>query len=109
MDKTRVAISIAGQELKVAGGDSEKYIKQLANFVNAKIEEIQKEYPSMGNGTCILLAMLNMADELQKLRLDYDALDQRISQLMDMPKNTGVSTGVPVKRPFETKQTVGVK
>lgn len=47
-----------------------------------------------------------MADELTKLRSDYEALDQRISDLREMPKRNGASA--PVKRPFAAKQETGV-
>jgi len=48
-----------------------------------------------------------MADELHKLRADYDALDQRIAQLRDMPRVAAPVS--PVKRPFESRQPVGTK
>lgn len=107
MDKTRTIITIAGQDLKITGDESEKYIRQLSDFVNGKIYEVQRLYPTLSTGTCVLLASLNMADELHKLRSDYEALDQRINQLMDMPK-AGTGPSAPVKRPF-ARETVVTK
>ena len=107
MEKTRTSVVLAGQEFKLTGTESEEYIKQLSDYVNGKINEIQRTYPNLSTGNCVLLASLNMADELHKLRADYDALDQRIAQLRDMPR---VAASVsPVKRPFESRQPVGTK
>ncbi|MDO5112501.1 MAG: cell division protein ZapA [Clostridia bacterium] len=100
MEKTRTVVNLGGQDFKITCDDSEAYIKELAKFVNKKIEEIQYQYPALSTGNCVLLATLNMADELHKLREDYDALDSRISQLREMPRSG--SAAAPVKRPFES-------
>lgn len=107
MEKTRTSVVLAGQEFKLTGSESEEYIKQLSDYVNGKINEIQGLYPNLSTANCVLLAALNMADELHKLRADYDALDQRITQLRDMPR-TAVPAA-PVKRPFESRQPVSTK
>lgn len=107
MDKTRTVVRIAGFELKLAGNESEAYMQELAAYVNTKVDEIAKMYPSLSTGNCILLASLNMADELHKAKEDYEALDSRIKQLSTM--RSGTSSVVPVKRPFETKKAETVK
>lgn len=107
MEKTKISIVLAGQEFKLAVSESEDYILQLAGYVNQNVEEIQQRYPNLSTANCVLLASLNMADELHKLRADYDALDQRITQLREMPRSTVPQS--PVKRPFEARQPVGTK
>lgn len=107
MDKTRTIVRVAGQELKLAGFESEAYIQELASYVNSKVEEISKMYPALSMSNCVLLASLNMADELHKAKEDYEALDSRIKQLSGMQRNN--SAQVPVKRPFETKKPETVK
>ena len=102
MDMNRTVIRINGQEFKLAGDESPEYMTGLADSVNSRIIEVQKQYPMLSSGNCALLAMLNMADELHKLRDDYDALDKRIAQLREMPRAS--SPSAPVKRPFETRQ-----
>jgi len=104
MDKTHVTINIAGQELRLSCDESESYIKGLAKYVNDKMDEVQRAYPTLSTANCMLLASINMADEYHKLREDYEALDSRISELRDMPRQSA-----PVKRPFETRQTTSVK
>ena len=97
MDKTHVTINVAGQELRLSADDSEGY-------VNDKVDEVQRSYPNLSTANCLIMAALNLSDELHKLREDYDALDSRISELREMPRQQS-----PVKRPFESKATAGVK
>ncbi len=96
MEKNHVTAHIAGQDFRLSSQDSEEYVRKIANYVNEKIEEIQRAYPTLSTGNCVILAALNLSDELHKLREDYNALDSRISELRDMPRQS-----VPVKRPFE--------
>ena len=95
MDKTHVKINIAGQEFRISCDDNEIYVSKISAYVNRKVDEVQKLYPTLSTGNCVMLAALNLADELHKLKEDYEALDSRISQLREMPRQT------PVKRPFE--------
>jgi len=104
MDKNRVTVYIAGQEFRLACDDSDEYIRRVAGYVNEKVEEVQGQYPNLSTANCLILTALNLSDELHKLREDYDALDSRISELRDMPRQS-----TPVKRPFESKTAVTVK
>ncbi len=104
MDKNRITVSIAGQELRLACDDSDEYIRRVAGYVNEKVDEVQSQYPNLSTANCLILAALNLSDELHKLREDYDALDSRISELREMPRQS-----MPVKRPFEAKTPTGVK
>ena len=99
MDNNRTIVRIAGMEFKLTGDESQQYMDSLAEMVNAKVDEVKRTYPMLSTGNCVLLAALNMAD-------DYEALDQRISDLREMPKRSGASA--PVKRPFAAKQETGV-
>ena len=104
MEKTRTRVMVAGQEFRLAGDGSEDYIRDLADYLNKKIEEIQRANPSVSTGNCVILAALQITDELKQLRVDYDALDSRIRELCEMPRAKAAAT--PVKRPFETRQRV---
>lgn len=104
MDKTHITVEIGGQSFRLAAEESEVYVRNIAKYVNDKIEEVQRAYPNLSSGNCVLLAALNLSDELHKLREDYDALDSRISELRDMPRQSA-----PVKRPFESGKTLQPK
>ena len=101
MDNNRTIVRIAGQEFKLTGDESQQYMDSLADMVNARVDAVKRTYPMLSTGNCVLLAALNMA-ELTKLRSDYEALDQRISDLREMPRRSSASA--PVKRPFAAKQ-----
>ncbi len=101
-NNNRVRINIAGQELRLSGDESEQYMRTLAGDINARIDKIQRQYPTLSTGNAVLLVCLNMADELHKLRSDYEELDSRIAQLREMPRCA--SPAAPVKRPFEARQ-----
>lgn len=104
MDKTHTTVHIAGQDFRLAGDESEAYIRRIAGYVNEKIDEVQRNYPTLSTGNCVILAALNLSDELHKLREDYDALDSRISELREMPRQSA-----PVKRPFEGSKALQSK
>ena len=110
MERTRVTLNIAGQEFRLSGGETEEYMRSLANSVNARIDEVQQQYPQMSTTRCTLLAMLNMADELQKLHDQYNEVDKKISELREA-RSGEARAAAPVKRPFERagdKKPVGV-
>ena len=112
MDRTKVTLNIAGQEFRLAGGESEEYMRSLAADLNGRINEIQQQYPQMSTTRCTLLAMINMADEMHKLRSDYSELDKKIAELRAVRSAEPARPAMPVKRPFERaekdKKPVGV-
>ena len=102
MDKTRTTVRVAGQEFKLSGDASEEYIQTLASYLNKRIDEIQRANPSVSTGNCVILAALQVTDELHQLQSDYNALDSRIKELCEMPRTNAPQA--PVKRPFEARQ-----
>ena len=107
MEKTRTVVRVAGQELKLSAAESEDYMQMLAKYVDRKYDDVQSAYPNLSTVNCLVLASLNMADELHRLRAEYDALDSRIAQLREMPRQR--APAAPVTRPFESKQPTTVK
>lgn len=104
MDKTHITVQICGQDFRLAADESEVYVRKIAKYVNKKIDEVQRAYPNLSTVNTAILAALNLSDELHKLQEDYDALDSRISELRDMPRQSA-----PVKRPFESGKTLQTK
>ncbi|OQB23869.1 MAG: Cell division protein ZapA [Firmicutes bacterium ADurb.Bin182] len=107
MDKTRTVVHIAGQEFKLTGYESEEYIHKIAIYLNRKIEEVHKLYPTLSTTHAAIMAALDITDEYHKLKEEYAALDERISQLRAMPRANAPSG--PVKRPFEEKEKAGAR
>lgn len=100
MDKIKTVICLAGQEFRIKVGDDEAYVQQLADFVNGKIDSVQSVYPQLSSNQSALYALLELADEYQKLKKNYEELEGRISQLRDIPRTS--PSVMPVKRPFES-------
>lgn len=77
VDKTRMTVTLAGSSFNIVSTDSVEYMRKLEGMVNRRIEAVRKQYPSLSGNRCTLLAMLNMADELEKLRAEEAARTQR--------------------------------
>ena len=108
MEKTRMTIALAGQEFRISSENDSEYVKALANQVNRRIREVRDQFPDQSTSRCALLAMLSMADEINKLRTESDEVDRKISELRNMREAGETSVKAPVKRPFERRKPVGV-
>jgi cell division protein ZapA len=80
--QTRVTVTIAGEEYTIKGNESAQYIEELARFVDKKIAEIQTRYPRLSKNKAIVLASLNIADEMFKLQVEQNELMRIIEEEM---------------------------
>ena len=108
MEKNSVRVQVAGQEFCLAGAEDSAYIQSVANYTDEKILEIQKANPNLSTSACVLLASLNLADELFKLRQQYSELDHRIAELRTIAvpaapvkPTRGRPAKTPAKHPFD--------
>lgn len=108
MEKTKATVRICGQEFRLSANESAEYLKKIADYVDQKAEEVQRAYPRLSTTNCVLLAALELSDELHKTKEKLAALDSRIDQLRNLPRTQSEYTG-PVKRPFESKTPTTVK
>ncbi len=81
MKKVKVTVSIADQLITLCGTEDEGYIEGVAAYVDTKMRELQRTNPALSTSACVMLAAVNITDELFKLRQQYAELDQRISEL----------------------------
>lgn len=75
-----VEISILGHKYTVKGDAHEEYIKKLALYVDEKLQEIHASNPNMTPLKASILASLNIADELHRLKEDHDRSAQIIEE-----------------------------
>jgi len=61
-------VKILGQRYKMRSDEGEEYLNSLADFVNEKISEVQKSTKTVATHNLAILAALNIADTLFKLR-----------------------------------------
>ncbi len=79
-----VEISILGQKYTIKGDAHEDYIKNLAAYVEEKLQEIHAGNPNITPLKASILASLNIADELHKLREDHNRAAQTIEEKADV-------------------------
>lgn len=65
-------VKILGQRYKIRSDEGEEYIQRLADFVNGELAEAGKASRTVATHNVAILAALNIADSLFKLR-DEDA------------------------------------
>lgn len=82
MEKSHVILNLARQDFRIVCQETPEYMKALEGAVNSRIERIQKKYPSMSTMRCVLLAMLDMQDDLYKAGLEGDFV-----QITQSPEN----------------------
>jgi cell division protein ZapA len=80
----KVTVNIYGQEYTIKGQESEEYIKDLADLVDEKMREIGSKNSHIPSIKVAVLAALNMADELKKIKHEYEWLLQLIEEEKSM-------------------------
>jgi cell division protein ZapA len=73
-------VYILGQKYTVKGDADEDYIKKLASYVDEKLKEVYGSSPSITPLKAAILASLNIADELYKLREAQESITRNIEE-----------------------------
>ncbi len=76
-----VNVEIMGQNLVVASDGGDEWAKTLAATVDERIRTIRANSQSVNSVNLVILAALNFADELERLRRDHQALLSRLETL----------------------------
>lgn len=76
-----VNVQIMGLNLAVASNDSDEWVKTMARTVDERIRQIQQGSRIANSINLAILAALNFADELERLRKDHRELIERIEVL----------------------------
>ncbi len=84
-----VRVSIFGQEYTVKAPADASYIKNIAEYVDKKMREVQGELSTEHSSTRIaILAAMNIADELFTIRRNQDVsaedVDDKITSLIEL-------------------------
>ena len=110
-EKKKIDLCLSHQNFRILSDESAEYMKKLESSVNERIEAVQRQYPSMNAARCALLAMLNLEDELQKTKQNFETLESKILQLRgiqrSVPSAQPARTAAPALKD-ETKKPVGV-
>ncbi|MBF0539268.1 MAG: cell division protein ZapA [Nitrospirae bacterium] len=76
-------VYILGQKYILKGEEPEDYIKELALYVDKKLQEIQRSAPMANQAKTAILAALGIADELFKLKEAHESLTKNIETSTD--------------------------
>ncbi|HEY5525338.1 MAG TPA: cell division protein ZapA [Clostridium sp.] len=89
----KVTVNINGREYNLKGMENEKYLKEVAEYVDSKIKEITSKNSFLSTGDAGVLTAINIADELYKvdteaneLRKAKRSLEERNQTLSDTIK-----------------------
>ncbi len=76
-----VNVEIMGQTLTVMSDGGDEWARALAATVDEKISYIRANSRAVNSVSVAILAALNFADELERLRRDHKALIEQIEAL----------------------------
>ncbi|MGE4273765.1 MAG: cell division protein ZapA [Desulfitobacterium sp.] len=77
-EQEKVIVEIYGEKHVVRGKESSDYILKVAHEVDKKMRLIAQRLPRLAVHQIAILAALNLADELEKLREEQETLLQLI-------------------------------
>lgn len=72
--KIKIPVDIYGEKFTLKGGHSAQDMRNLADYVDRKMQQIGTRNTRLSKSHVAILTALNIADELQKLQDDYDSL-----------------------------------
>lgn len=75
-----IEVQILGQNYSIKVDEDEVYVKSLARYVDEKLREIYNTTPTVKQLKAAIMASLNIADELFKLRAKQEELDRLIEE-----------------------------
>ena len=78
-----IQVEIFGQSYNIKAGNDRDYIRELAAFVDARMKDVQKGTGTSDGYKIAILAALNIADELNRLRTQHDALERSTAVSLD--------------------------
>ena len=75
-----VKISLAGQKLSLRTDAKPRYIKELADYVNSKIDQARATGKIATTQSLALLAAMTIADELFQAREDKERFERQVRE-----------------------------
>ena len=77
-------VHILGQKYIIKGdNESPEYLSQLAEFVEGKVKEVYAAVPHITPLKAVILAALNISDELHRIKKDHKSISQSIRSIED--------------------------
>jgi cell division protein ZapA len=70
----RVQVELLGELFTVKGGATREDIRKTGDFLDEQFESMKARFPSLNAKNVAILTAFHIADELIRLRKDYEAL-----------------------------------
>lgn len=81
-------VEILGREYRIRGVADEAYIREVADYVDAKMREIARSTAAPGPDRVAILAAMNIADELLQARRatneELESIEKRTESLITL-------------------------
>jgi len=94
----RVTARIMGEDYTIRGRAPQEHIERIARYVDGKMLQISEAYPKLGTSRVAVLAAINMADELFKIKEQYEQLTQLLEEEWSQRHGPAGSTEEPPHR-----------
>ena len=73
-----VEVIILGQKYTIKGDAPEEYIRNLASYVDIKLQEVNSSIPNVMPVKALILTSLNLADEIFRMKNEQEKLTKVI-------------------------------
>lgn len=81
--ENRVEVVIFGDRYNLKGEENPEYMQMLASLVDERMREINARNRRLNMSQTAILAALNIADELVKLRNEYQSLVELLEETQE--------------------------
>ena len=79
--KKALDVEILGQKFTISSEADEGYMLKVAGYVDTKMQELMQASKPVSKSNVAMLAALNIADELHRLKDSHEAVMNRLDQL----------------------------
>jgi cell division protein ZapA len=86
--KRALDVEILGQRFTISSEAEEGYMLKVAGYVDGKMQELMQTTKPVAKSNVAMLAALNIADELHRLKDSHEAVLNRLDQLLKRVSTT---------------------
>ncbi len=97
-----VSVEIMGQNLVVASDADDDWVKALAETVDERIKAIRASSQTANSVNLAILAALNFADELERLRQQHQELIDQVKAM-----TSRLADAIDIREPREQRLATG--
>jgi len=77
-------VLILGEKLTIKGDAPVEETQELSRYIDRRVSEVCDKYPNIPPKKALILALFNVAEELQKLRKEQENITKDIAETTDI-------------------------